>query len=39
MWIFKTGKVDEPDAVTQGSLEVSARAQGEAGLAHAARSH
>ena len=39
MWVFKTGKVDEPDTVTQGSLEVGARTQGEAGFAHTAGSH
>ena len=39
MRIFKTGKVDEPDAITEGPLEVGACAQGKPGLANAARSH
>ena len=39
MRIFKAGQVNEPDAITDGPLDVGACAQGKPGLANAARSH
>jgi hypothetical protein len=39
MRIFKTGEVDEPNAVSHSPPEIRAGAEGEAGFAYAARSH